>query len=361
MLIKESSLVKKSTILDQLNEAIYLNEFETMIQPITIPVHEMSRLGEGATMVRFSDVESLAENNGISYMDAVAAIAEASEVDASKMTIAVDEADLIADPKMVQEMGSYVVIPVSENDIVYQACSEAVNTYIENEDESLLETLVNEGIGDLVKKIREKKEAAKQAGVPSPAPKLLPTNTPAKTPVTEGKVGKVGLGLAALGALGMGKAAHNQHKLNKGYDAWLKDKGFDDPEPRVGKDSFEDFGEKMNAQHKHGVASMDNDLAFAGSLKTASLGLGMYAGDKLYNHFKNKPKNVIAKGIASLRKLMARLKNKLAGNSILPKQKNMLQKAVNKIGETIDKLLAKLQSGANKLSGSSAKLSIKVG
>jgi len=333
MLIKESSLVKKSTILDQLNEAVYLNESETMIQPITVPVHEMSRLGEGATMVRFSDVESLAENNGISYMDAMAAIAEASEVDASKMTVAVDEADLISDPKMVQEMGSYVVIPVSENDIVYQACSEAVNAYIENEDESLLEALVNEGIGDLVKKIREKKEAAKQAGAPTPAPKLLPANAPVKSPVTESEVGEIGKKLMKVGAIthAVGQAGGFYSGYKAGKD--MKDNGTDP------------YDALMNHSGKLAASSAVADVGG----KSFRLGAGLFVGDKLYNHFKNKPKNAISKGIASLRKLMAKLKNKMAGNSILPKQKNMLQKAVNKIGEVIDKLLAKVQSGANKL------------
>jgi hypothetical protein len=118
---------------------------------------------------------------------------------------------------------------------------------------------------------------------------------------------------------------------------------------KAGKDIRDNGTDLYDALGKQsGKIAASSALAGIGGT-SFKIGAGLFVGDKLYDHFKNKPKNAISKGIASLRKLMAKLKNKMASNSILPKQKNMLQKAVNKIGEVIDKLLAKLQRGANKL------------
>jgi hypothetical protein len=142
MLIKESQLQSRLDPMSMLAEATFLSEEESRVQPVTIPVREMSRLGEGVTMVRFADVERLAEDSQVSYMDAVAAIAEASEVDVDKMTIAVDEADLIVDPSLLDEMTNIVVAPISENSLAYRYVSECIDAWANMDDTAEVDAML---------------------------------------------------------------------------------------------------------------------------------------------------------------------------------------------------------------------------
>lgn len=290
MLIKESQFVKESNILDKLNEAVYLTAEESSIHPAEISVFEMSRLGEGSAVVSYNDVERFAESNNISLYESLSAIAESNGLDVPKLTIAVDEADLIADPTMVQEM-NYVVVPVSEKDPIYQACSEAVDKFIESGDESLLETLVNEG-----------------------------------------KIGTAGKVIAGLGLLGAGAGAAGGVKT-------LKD-------IKQGIDDGNGLRQSVVDNAGKGVASVGLGL---GGMVAMHVGGALYVGDKIYDHYKNKPKNVIAKAIASLRKKYHRIMTKAASASDKTLD-GKLKNAGGKILEIIDKLLAKMQEGANKFS-----------
>lgn len=290
MLIKESQFVKESNILDKLNESVYLTAEESSIHPAEISVFEMSRLGEGSGVVSYNDVERFAESNNISFIDSLNTIAESNELDASKLTISVDEADLIFDPKMVQEM-NYVVVPISEKDPVYQICSEAVDKFIESGDDSILESLVNEG-----------------------------------------KVGNAGKVIAGLGLLSTGAGAAGGVKT-------LKD-------IKQGIDDGNGVRQSVVNNAGKGVASLGLGI---GGMAAMQVGGAMYVGDKIYDHYKNKPKNVIAKAIAALRRKYHRIMTKAASASdktLAGKLKN----AGGKILEIIDKLLAKIQEGANKFS-----------
>jgi hypothetical protein len=64
---------------------------------------------------------------------------------------------------------------------------------------------------------------------------------------------------------------------------------------------------------------------------------------------------VIAKKIASLRKVLAKLKKKINGGGILPKEKNILQKVATKVTEAIDKLLKFAQKASSNFSREFAK------
>ena len=59
MLITESQLTRSTSFQNILDEAVYLNEAESALSPVAIPVVENSRIG--AAVVNFSDVERLAE------------------------------------------------------------------------------------------------------------------------------------------------------------------------------------------------------------------------------------------------------------------------------------------------------------
>ena len=257
MLIKESH-INKTNVINQLNEAVYIDESESKVQPVTIPVREMSRLGEGVTMVRFADVERLAEDSQVSYMDAVAAIAEASEVDASKMTIAVDEATIIESPEVLDELANVVVAPISDNDVIYQFCEAVTDAYLESGDESVLEAVLDEGIlGDLKDDVKWSAKATKKSW--------------------------------------------QTHGIKAPY-----------------------YNFKTNA--KTDIRTIKG----------------------LYNKFKDRPRNVIAKKIASLRKIYAKWMEK-AKIEKDAKIASVFKKAGHALMTVIDKLLQAMQRGANKL------------
>lgn len=113
MLITESQLTRSTSFQNILDEAVYLNEAESALSPVAVPVVENSRIG--AAVVNFADVERLAEENCMDYFEAVDAIAEANQISATDIAVAVDEARIIMDPEIVNECHNVVVRPISEN------------------------------------------------------------------------------------------------------------------------------------------------------------------------------------------------------------------------------------------------------
>ena len=303
MLIRESELFPKIDVLTRLNEAVYLTQEEADIHPITIPVREMSRLGEGVTMVRFADVESLAENHGISYTDALYSIAESNGVDINKMTVAVDEATVIADPNIIQEMNNYVIIPVSD-DAIYNII-ESVVEWANNENNL---QLIDEAVDSILNEF--------------------------------GNYGKFNLGVAALGA---GLKAYNNHKKNVEVDkAYNRMAALN-----VDKDTLEHVW-KNDPRSKYKGYNNISDIMIYGGLSGALTDINY---NKLYNDFKDRPKNQIAKMIARLRKVYAKVMEKMKDQKIkeIGTTKGNLKMLAAHILETIDKLMRRLQQGANKL------------
>lgn len=113
MLITESQLTRSASFQNILDEAVYLNEAESALSPVAVPVVENSRIG--AAVVNFADVERLAEENCMDYFEAVDAIAEANQISATDIAVAIDEARIIMDPEIVNECHNVVVRPISEN------------------------------------------------------------------------------------------------------------------------------------------------------------------------------------------------------------------------------------------------------
>lgn len=298
MLIKESQLLKPAKLdpMSMLAEATFLSEEESKVQPVTIPVREMSRLGEGVTMVRFADVERLAEDSQVSYVDAVAAIAEASEVDASKLTIAVDEADLIVDPSLLDEMTNIVVAPLSESSVAYQYVAECIDAWAdmnaENADELLEAALVEdtelkafaEALDDVKAKAAEVAEKGKEA-----AGKVAD-----KAKTAAGVAAGVGSELAGAAKEAGGKAV---------------DYAKENPKTVVG-----------------------------GALAAAGVAAAIYKASS------NKPKSWIGQKIAALRNVYAKWMKKAqnADASVAGR----IKAAAGKIMAIIDKLMAKLQNAA---------------
>ena len=131
-----------------LDEAVYLTERETAVLPQTIPVMENSRLQ--AYVIDLDGIRTFAESNGLGYLDSIVAIIEADGVPIDQVCIAIDEAELIQDPSLIN-MGPVVIRPLSEEDDEFQFCLAVVESYIDTDNESLFDMLLETSIEDAAK------------------------------------------------------------------------------------------------------------------------------------------------------------------------------------------------------------------
>ena len=143
MLITESQLTRSTSFQNILDEAVYLNEAESALSPVAIPVVENSRIG--AAVVNFSDVERLAEENCMDYFEAVDAIAEANQISATDIAVAVDEARIIMDPEIVNECHNVVVRPISENSDAFIFVDMMLEAFENTGDVTFMNMLVEDG------------------------------------------------------------------------------------------------------------------------------------------------------------------------------------------------------------------------
>lgn len=145
MLITESQLNRSTSFQNILDEAVYLNEAESALSPVAIPVVENSRIG--AAVVNFTDVERLAEENCMDYFEAVDAIAEANQISATDIAVAVDEARIIMDPEIVNECHNVVVRPISENSDAFIFVDMMLEAFENTGDVTFMNMIVNETEG----------------------------------------------------------------------------------------------------------------------------------------------------------------------------------------------------------------------
>lgn len=125
---------------DILGEAVFLDEEECALQPIAVPVVENTRIG--ALVTNFSDIERLSEENNIDYIDAVYAVAESNDVNFGSIAVAIDEARIIADPELIDEVANVVVRPISENSDAYVFVDMLVEAYAKTGDVDFLNYLL---------------------------------------------------------------------------------------------------------------------------------------------------------------------------------------------------------------------------
>ena len=138
MLISEAELnmYNADSILD---EAVLLDESESVTKLPAIPVVENSRLG--GEVVNLSDLDNIVEDYDCSYEDAFYNIAEQNELDPSNLMVAVEDYSIIETPELVDLVPNIVVKPISENNIVYQAVDYCINEYYNTGDEGYLDCL----------------------------------------------------------------------------------------------------------------------------------------------------------------------------------------------------------------------------
>ena len=275
MLFTESQL-GANNVFSILDEATYLTQSESQIQPQTVPVMEVSRLG--VVQIPFYAINELADSNGCGLLEAAAAVCSADGIDPQNAVISMTEEEVILYPDAVREVGSIVVSPISSQDETYQFCEACIDSYVETGDEQCLTAILQEGIiDDLEWQGSHELKAA-----------------------LTGNAIRAGL---------------NKIKRNPAKAAW-------------------------------GAA-----LATAASPISGPLAAyGTYKGiQHVYKKYKNRPKSVIAKKIASLRKLYSKWLER-AKIERDDRTAGILKRIATNIMLLIDKLLELLQKGADKIS-----------
>ena len=149
MLLSESEL-NIHNVGSILDEALLLNESESIVKLPAIPVVENSRLDCG--VVNFSNLEYITEDYGCGYEEAFCAIAEQNEIDPNTLAVSVEDWKLIETPELINLVPNIVIKPISENNIVYQAVDYCINEYYETNNEEYLDCL-EEISDDFVKKV----------------------------------------------------------------------------------------------------------------------------------------------------------------------------------------------------------------
>ena len=151
MLLSESELniYNADSILD---EAVLLDESESIVKLPAIPVVENSRLDCG--VVSFTDLESITEDYGCDYEDAFCAIAEQNELDPNSLAVSVEDWKLIETPELAGMVPNIVVKSISENNIVYQFCDYALSALAEDviTDEEFYDAMLDEySLGNFIR------------------------------------------------------------------------------------------------------------------------------------------------------------------------------------------------------------------
>lgn len=144
MLFKEEQLTSYDG-LAFLDSAVYLYSAESRVYPQTIPITENSRLGYA--IVRFDDVLSLQESMQTGLTDALATIAETNGIDYQDLRVAIDETDIILNPELYSLIEGIVILPISSSDPIFQLCQVQSEAYLQTMDEEYLDYLLEAQIG----------------------------------------------------------------------------------------------------------------------------------------------------------------------------------------------------------------------
>mgnify|MGYP007069954024 CR=1 FL=1 len=341
MLFTEAQLRANHNPLAILDEATYLTEEEARIHPSTIPVMESPL---GVWKVPYHPLEELCEDHGVGLVEAFATICEMNGIDPSIATLAIDEADLIEYPELVNESIPFVVAPISDYDPIYQMYEAAIEEYMETLDDSLLESSldVNSDMSGstIFNLLHQKFGSIRKRGLDAVLKATTKSQVDRANQAMQDEINAAGN--KAQDALQRG-IAKKQAKLDQNRQQRAN---ANPPQGGSGGSSTNSGGGSGRGGLGRGIVKaglIATGLAAGGTAVAAAGGYGAY---KAIQAYRNKPRSVIAKKIASLRKLYAKTMHnfKNASDSGL---KNRLKHVAGKILEAIDKLLGFLQRKAD--------------
>lgn len=302
-----------------LDNAAYLNESESMIHPQTIPVKEVSRLGYG--VVRFDDVDSLAEAYGCDYIDAMYAIAESSNMNPEYLAVAVPEEDIIAYPEIVNELANIVVQPLSEYDFGYRYVDMCLEAWDNTGNESYLDAIIDDSCLEEAAVLLEEEEGDKPQGDQDPTLWQKIKGAPKALWNAEKDYGS---------SLKTAWGAGNKTEADKAEGDADGKRGFFTRQ----KDRLAAIGSAMWANKK--MTAANAAVAGAGAY-------GVYRFAKYVKEARNRPKSWIGKKIAALRSIYQKWMQQAQKN---PKKAGIIKSACAKLLSIIDALMAQLQRAA---------------
>ena len=331
---------------------MYLEQGESACQAITIPVCENQRLN--TYTIHVEDILRFSEQNGIDYSDAVTVIAESHNLQPSDITVVINEADIIVEPGLVYEFNNVVVAPISEHDHVYQVC-EALTEDCLNSDtlDYLMEAVCNE-IAFITNFAIDK---AKSMATAKYGDTIRDLNTK--------KTKMMHLYHSAWNQLGPSGA------YNLKTNQWEPHRKFGykpshlHRHPNLTKDDMEDIQSRISNRWQKASSEWHNRInaitserdeyrnriekrlnyGLHGALLGGTVGAA-YGVFKAVQGYRNKPKSVIAKKIASLRNIYSKWM-KRAQSSKDSGIAAKLKRGAAKILQVIDKLMAFLQRKAD--------------
>lgn len=334
MIFKESDLNINNA--NSLDDCVYLTEDESKINISTIPVMENTRLN--TSLVDISYVEKLAEENGISLIDAVNAIQEQNDID--NISVVIDEERIISDPDIVNEINNVIIKPMSENDPVAVYVESVCDAYLESQDTKVFDNILDENkLTYGLRRARTHLLNARHA-VANTVNTTLDNN-----PNTRDTLSWISHGVASYGT----------HKALNSLRKYRHQKNYEDYKIRIDEirkqdgnyiDKFKKLG-ALEKQHKQKDADINNQHFYLNIAAIPSMAYAQNLAKKILigSHKDPNPKNFISKAIIKLRRLYKNWLQK-AKDARDSKTGNMIKNAASKLLEVIDKLLKKIQNGA---------------
>ena len=338
-----------------------------IISPNTIAVCEASITDDVSVgVIRYSDIESLCEEYGLDYDEALSSIANTNNIDINALCIAVDESEVILDPSIVEDIPNVVINPISENSLAYQYCELMLEAYINSGNERYLDAIINEspgfiaqvgaGLGNLDQSLGRRLDNARKMfdgrGDKEAQDAILRVEgeTIGKIQHKARQQESIKQKLKALNQkMDQGPITGNDLKKKKAMERAIAqlETDMDDAVNTANKHSA--GAEKALKRNARVQKIWNNKGKIAGGVAGAAAVAG--AGIAAYKHFsakkilqqaEGKPASWISQKIASLRNMYSQWLAK-ANHAVNSQQAGMIRKICAQIMNVIDSLMAKLQ------------------
>lgn len=148
MLFKSTGPTPTEVAFSILDEATYLTEEEAALNPITVPVVSIDK---GSNLVEYDYLKQMMQEAGIDLRQARQAIAEVNGIELPSLVTVVPDYELLINPSIREDVGSYVLTPLSPDSDVYEFCEALVGLYEDTNDESYLQALLEEVPASLIR------------------------------------------------------------------------------------------------------------------------------------------------------------------------------------------------------------------
>lgn len=105
-------------------------------------------------IIKYNDIQLIQETYNLNYNDIIHELCYINKININDIIIAINESDIILNPDVIKYIPyKIVVIPISENNIIYQFCEDCIDAYLKTENEEYINLLLDDNkIANIVKK-----------------------------------------------------------------------------------------------------------------------------------------------------------------------------------------------------------------